>query len=269
MSALMPAVSVNGTEITSAAIAAEAQNHNAPADKPGYAWRAAARALVIRQLMLDKAAEFGFAPDPQELAPGKVETDEESLIRQVAEQEIDAEPVSDDACQAIFDKQPELFRSPDLFQPAHILFPAKPDDMAARAEAKTNADMILAKVLDNPKTFGTLAREVSACPSKENGGELGQLASGDTVPEFEEVLAILNPGEIHPEVVSTRFGFHIIRMDEKVKGDALPYDAVKPAIRQKLEQVAWIKAANTYTRDLVESAEITGIDFTTPIGDAA
>lgn len=269
MSALFPEITVNGETIPSAAIAAEAQNHNAPADKPGFAWRAAARALVIRALMMQEAAKLGLEPDPQQVTKGKVETEDESLIRQVSELEIETARVTEADCQAVYDRQPLSFHSPNLFQPAHILFPAKPEDMVARAEAKTNADMILAKVLATPKAFASLAKQVSACPSKDAGGELGQIGAGDTVPEFEAVLEILPVGDIHPEVVSTRFGFHIIRMDEKVEGAQLPFDAVKAQIMEKLEQIAWIKAASAYTKNLVDSAEIGGIDLNKPMDEAA
>ena len=78
---LFPDVVVNGETIPSAAIAAEAQNHNAPKDKPGIAWRKAAQALAIRALMLQEARTRGLEADPEELAPGRFETEDEALIR--------------------------------------------------------------------------------------------------------------------------------------------------------------------------------------------
>lgn len=263
---LFPDITVNGELIPSAAIAAEAQHHNAPSDKPGFAWRAAARALAIRALMLQQAAKLGLDPQPQPVDESNIETDEESLIRALSEMEIEPEGVTEHQCQAIYDRQPGSFRAPDLFQPAHMLFPAKPDDLAARAAAKAEAKAVLAKVQANPKTFGPLAKEVSACPSKDNCGQLGQIASGDTVPEFEAVLKTLPVGEIHDAVVDTRFGFHIIRMDEKALGEQLPYAAVKHQIMERLERVAWMKAASLYAQGLVEAADITGIDLSQKAG---
>ncbi len=80
---LFPAVVVNGFEISSDAIATEAQNHKAPKGKPGLAWRLAARALVIRELLLQEARKRDLQPQPIELEPGKIETDEEAMIREV------------------------------------------------------------------------------------------------------------------------------------------------------------------------------------------
>lgn len=269
MNPLMPAVIVNGETISSAAIAAEAQNHNAPQDKPGWAWQAAARAMVVRTLLLQEAGRLGLKADPQMLEGDKQETGDESLIRAVLEQEMDIPAVSADECQNIYDTRKEIFRSPNLFQPAHILFAVQPDDKEGREVAKKNASEFIATIQKNPKAFADIAKNNSDCPSKDAGGTLGQVGSGDTVPEFEAVLDILPAGELHPEPVESRYGVHIIRMDEKAEGQQLPFDSVKHQIMEKLEQVAWAKAAQTYTQDLVSNADVEGVDFSKPIGAAA
>jgi len=94
MKPLFPDVLVNGDLISSAAIAAEAQNHRAPRDKPGLAWRAAARALVVRKLLLQAAADKGLAPDPRQLDADKRETEEEALIRAYLDIELNPRAVS-------------------------------------------------------------------------------------------------------------------------------------------------------------------------------
>ena len=75
MKPLFPDVFVNDEIIPSAAIAAEAQNHKAPRDKPGLAWKAAARALVVRKLLLQAAAAQGLSADPRQLDADKRETE--------------------------------------------------------------------------------------------------------------------------------------------------------------------------------------------------
>ena len=62
-------VSVNGREISAAAIAAEVQNH--PSSSADEAWRAAAEALVIRQLLLDEAARLEISGDDLADAEGR------------------------------------------------------------------------------------------------------------------------------------------------------------------------------------------------------
>ena len=269
MNPLMPDVIVNGETIPSAAIAAEAQNHHAPASKPGWAWKAAARAMVIRALLLQEAGRMGLKPDPQMLDESKQETEDESLIRAVLDERLEVADVTDAECQNIYDSRTELFRAPSLFQPAHILFAAKPEDREARDVARLNATEFIATIKKNPKAFGDIAKSNSDCPSKDAGGTLGQIGSGDTVHEFEAVLNVLEAGALHPEPVETRFGVHIIRMDEKAVGDILPFEAVKPQITEKLEQVAWANAAQAFAHELVSSAEVTGISFDQSMGNAA
>ncbi len=265
MNPLMPDVTVNGELIPSAAIAAEAQNHNAPASKPGWAWKAAAKAMVIRALLLQEAGRMGLKPDPQMLDADKQETEDEALIRAVLDERLEIAEISEAACQKIYDTRREAFRAPSLFQPAHILFAAKPKDREARDIARKNAAEFIKTIQQNPKAFGDIAKSNSDCPSKDAGGTLGQIGSGDTVHEFEAVLNILEAGDLHPEPVETRFGIHIIRMDEKALGEILPFDAVKPQIKEKLEQLAWAKAAKALTEELVGKAEINGIDLNKPI----
>ncbi len=261
MKPLFPDVAVNGEPIASAVIAAEAQNHKVPAGKPGLAWRAAAKAMVVRALLLQEAKRLGIESDPQAMADDIWETAEEALIRALLEQEIEPREVSEAACKALYDNSPETFRAPDLFQPAHILFAARPDDKVARQTAKENAEAALAALAKDPKAFARIAKANSDCPSRENGGALGQVGSGDLVPEFEAVMETLPAGEVHPEAVETSFGFHVIRMDEKAEGALLPFDSVKAQIKEKLEQLAWAKAANDLTKKLVGRASIQGVDF--------
>jgi len=95
MKPLLSDVFVNGECISASTIAAEAQNHSAPKGKPGLAWRAAGRALVVRSLLLQAAARKGLHPSPAKLGRDRVETSEEALIRAYLETEIDPQEVAD------------------------------------------------------------------------------------------------------------------------------------------------------------------------------
>ena len=256
---LFPDVSVNGQEISAAAIAAEAQNHAAPKDKPGWAWRDGARALVIRELLLQEARKRDLQPQPAEVEPGKFETDEEALIRQLLDLALDPEAPAPEAVLQLYKAQPDMFRAPTLYEPSHILFAVDPADPASAEEATNKAKAALATLQENPRAFAQLAKELSDCPSKEAGGQLGQIVSGDTVPEFEAAMDAMDVGALSREPVATRYGLHILRLDAKAVGDVLPFEQVEPQITEMLEKAAWAKAANAFVAELVAKADITGI----------
>jgi peptidyl-prolyl cis-trans isomerase C len=260
-SALQPDVIVNGEVIPAAAVAAEAQNHPAPKGKPGLAWRAAARALAVRALLLQQARSLGLTPAPRALGPGRRETDEEALIRAVLAERVMPDPVDEAAVEAAYAADPGRFRGPALYEAAHILIPAAPGDAAARTAARAIARSVIDRLAADPAAFDRLAAEHSACPSRTEGGRLGQIASGDTVPEFEVALAAIPEGSIAPEPVETRYGLHVVRLDARAEGLVPPLAAVRGALRAALEKAAWTRAARAYTAALAASATLEGVDL--------
>lgn len=256
---LLPPVTVNGVTLDPGRIAAEAQNHPAPKGKPGAAWKAAARALAIRELLLQKAREAAISPEPGEIAPGQWETEDEALIRQLLDQAVIPAPRDEAALHAIYDAHPERFRAPSLFEAAHILFAAAPDDAPTREAARKAAGDVMAMLEREPRRFAELAASHSACSSKANGGVLGQLSSGDTVPEFEAALASMQEGRI--AICESRYGIHVIRLDARAMGEILPFEAVLPQLTEAHEKAAWLRASRDYVDGLVQSASISGVEL--------
>lgn len=255
-------VTVNGVTIAPEAIAAEAQNHPVPKGKPGMAWKAAARALVLREALLQEARARNIAADPIELEEGKWETEEEALIRQLLDHVIAATQTNEAELRELYESAPDRFRGPTLFEAAHILVPAAPGDAEGRAAARRRAETVLAELRRDPRRFAALAAEYSACPSRANGGMLGQLASGDTVQEFEAALSTMEEGAISPMPVESRYGFHLIRLDARVRGEVLPFSAVLPQLREAQEKAGWVRASRAYVEELAGKAVVTGIALT-------
>lgn len=258
MKPLLPPVTVNGVTIPAELIAAEAQNHPAPQGKPGHAWKAAARALALRELLLQAARADGLRPESAEIAPGQWETEEEALVRQILDARLRPDPVAEVDLRAVYDAHPDRYRAPSLYEAAHILFPAAPGDTVARAAARAEAGRLLHDLDRNPRRFADLARDHSACTSGQNGGVLGQLASGDTVPEFEAAMAAMAEGAISAPV-ETRFGVHLIRLDARARGEVLPFASVLPQLREAAEKAAWVRASRDFAAALADAATITGI----------
>jgi len=252
-------VSVNGVAVSRAAIARELQHH--PAKSPAAAWTEAARALVIRELLLQEAQRLDLAATPQDLGESKRETDEEALIRAVIEQEVKTPEPDEGACRRYHAQNNRRFRSPDIYEAAHILFAARRDDAEGYVAAQRAARDVLDEVLRDPGRFGELAESHSACPSGTQGGNLGQITTGQTTPEFEEALLQLAPGQVSPEPVATRYGFHIIRLERHHPGQSLPFEVVAERIRDYLATAVEQRALAQYISILAGRATITGVEL--------
>lgn len=260
-SALFPDLVVNGEHVPHTLVAAETQNHEAPSGKPGIAWRKAANAVAIRTLLLQEAVARGMVTERQEVGPGRFETQEEALIRGLLEAEVDVSAPDSDAIRAEWERDPSRFRAPPLWEVSHILFACDPRNTDAKNKTKARAIAATKVALEDPKNFAALAARESECGSKSSGGALGQLGPGHTVPEFEAMLRHLKAGQITPEPVLTRHGWHIIRMDAVALGAVLPFEAVCEKIADAMEKASWANEARLFVDKLVANAEITGADL--------
>ena len=252
-------ISVNGVSIAEADILAEAQNH--PAETPGEALLAAARALVVRSLLLQEAHRLGLDGSPSEDDDGRFPTPEDAAIQTLIEREVDVPTATEDECRRYFNLHPERFRSDTIHEARHILLAAPASDPDARKKAKLLAEELIVRLTDQPDDFEALARKYSDCPSWEVGGSLGQLTHGSTVPEFERALDRLEEGALSPNPVESRFGLHVVRLDRSVAGTQLPFDLVRDRIAAWLDASAWSKAVSQYVAVLAGRARIEGIDL--------
>ena len=231
------------------AIAAEMQY--APAGSRDQAYTAAARALTVRKLLEDRARVLGFLAEAETDEAVRVEA-----IETVLEAEIDVPAADEAACREWYDTHPEAIRAPDLLEASHILFAAPPDDPAARATALAEAKAALAEIEREPAKFEAIARARSACPSAANGGALGQIGRGDTVPEFETYLFALDDGELCAAPIPSRYGYHIAKLVHRAEGRPLPYSVARTFIARRIEDRRYREALSIYLRDLAVRAGI-------------
>jgi peptidyl-prolyl cis-trans isomerase C len=252
-------VSVNGVEISRARISQETQNH--PAAKPVDAWLQAARALVIRELLLQESRALGLTPEPKSDQEGRRETEDEALVRSLIEHEVKTPEPDGDVCRRYYQQNLRRFRSADLFGVSHILLAAEPGDQVTRAEARREADVLIQQLTAEPEQFAKLAKLHSACPSRDVGGNLGQIGPGQTVPEFESALAAMTAGRLHPAPVESRYGFHVVHVHRREDGRQLPFEIVHERIAGYLTERVHRTAIRQYISRLAGKAIITGIEL--------
>jgi parvulin-like peptidyl-prolyl isomerase len=138
------------------------------------------------------------------------------------------------------------FMKPGKIRARHILI-AVPENATQEqdAAARTKIEDIL-KQLNEGADFATLAKQHSDCASKQRGGDLGYFGEGDMVPEFEKAAYKLEKGDISP-IVRTKFGYHIIKLEDRLEDEPRELEEVEDKIRgflvdKDIEKKAYKKA---------------------------
>ena len=240
----------------------EMQHH--PAQKPIAAWQQAARALVIRELLLQRARQLGIEPEPLSDADGRRETDDEALMRALVEREVTVPEPDEETCRRYYEQNSARFRSPDIYEASHILFAALPKiERGLRAGARGRRGRARRPFRRARSRFAALAQAYSRLPiRRQQGGNLGQITEGQTTPEFERALIALAPGELCAEPVATRYGFHIIRLERKHEGRAAALRSRSPnALPTICAKACGDAPTAQYVARLVSAAKIEGIEL--------
>lgn len=237
-------ITVNGEPISREEIEALTPEFS-DARKPA---EAAARALVVRALLRQRAVMLEIEA-----------SDEEEAIEKLLEREVVLEPVFEEEIRRYFDGNQQKFRSGDLFEARHILFDTTGDVDLKGIVQKAEGALLLLK--NTPERFEEIAKAESRCTSANIGGSLGQLSQESVVPEFWAALTGYGKPGLLPYLVESRFGHHIIMIDHCAMGQQLPFEAVQERIRSYLTSRLEQQSYQQYIAQLVEHANITGIDL--------
>lgn len=250
-------VFVNGVEIDPEAIAREIQHH--PAPDAESAWAEAARALAVRELLLQEAARLNIAGEPDADEQGRDEAEDDALVRALLDREVMPAEPGEAECRRYYDANVQRFRTPDLFEAAHILIEPEGKDQSAWEAAEMRARTIIAEVGHDPAKFAAAARELSACASKLQDGSLGQIRRGELVPAVHSAIEALSDGETGQEPVRSRFGWHVLRLHRRIPGHTLPFEAARPKIADMLEARSWSLEAARYVAELARRGRVEGV----------
>jgi peptidyl-prolyl cis-trans isomerase C len=163
--------------------------------------------------------------------------------------------VGDDKIKAFYDENPQYFQAPEMVRASHILVTVPQDATDEVKKAKRAAiDAARARVIKG-EDFAKVAGEVSECPSKQNGGDLDFFGKGQMVPEFEKTTFAMKDGEVS-EVVTTQFGFHIIKRTGSKEAQKRTLDTMKDMIVRFLKNREVGKQVAQFVEDQKKTAKI-------------
>lgn len=253
MKTLAPGIEINGIKISIDEINAEVQYH--PAESLLSAKYEAMRALVIREMLLQRASELGLCTRDEAIK------NPDPIIDILLERELRVPEADQETCHRYFNNNKKRFFTSPLFEVSHILYMAPPDNDEARQSAHFKAKTALARLKNTPELFESIAREESACSSAKDGGRLGQISRGQTMPAFETALFTMKAGELSADPVATEVGYHIIKVHECASGQQMPFENVSDWIARNLQQQSWNRAFHQYIQLLAGRCKISGFRF--------
>ena len=219
--------------ITMTALAQEAKSRNVSATDA----EVDARVKQMRsQFPSEEEFNKALADRNMTLERLKADTRNDTMIGKMLDAEVAKEAaITDEQVKEFYDKNPDKFAQGESVRASHILIKAAESaDEATKQKARAQIDDVL-KQAKGGADFAKLAQQHSQDGSAAQGGDLGFFTRGRMVPPFEQAAFALQPGQIS-DVVTTQFGYHIIKLVEKRPPSTMPMEQVSDQIRQYLDR---------------------------------
>jgi peptidyl-prolyl cis-trans isomerase C len=213
------------------------------------------RAGAVRELLRQRAVAAGL------VAADANDRQLDEGIDMLLEREVVTPAPDEDECRRYYTQNQARFVAGELVMVRHILFAVTPG--VPLAPLRQRAEQALHELCEQPERFAERARALSNCPSgARDEGRLGQLSRGACVPEFEQAIFGTPALGVLRQLVRTRYGFHIVAIDQRIAGLTLPFAAVHQTIAAQLSVQVTRKALEQYVALLAGQADICGVELT-------
>jgi len=173
--------------------------------------------------------------------------------------------VTSDDLRTYYDQHRDQYRMPEQVEVSHILIKTPlpgPDgkvDEKGVAEARHRAEDLLQQLKSGAKLEDLAKKYSEDTGSAKQGGSLGWIGKGQTVPEFEKTAFSLSKGQMS-DLVKSSYGFHIIRVDDKQEAHVRTLDEVKPEIEPVIKHQKGQQIAQKKADALMKQARTLGLD---------
>jgi peptidyl-prolyl cis-trans isomerase C len=220
--------------------------------------------LAYTELLRQQAVKTGLLQRSKGLSAPVLNDAERKVLEDMLDVAVTSPQPTEDECLRYYTANKAQFVVGQAVHVRHILFAVTP---GVNVHALTvRAEKALIELLGKdvaPDRFGALAAELSNCPTSTQGGDLGWLQPHDCAPElanelFHQAQAGLGLG-VHPRLIHTRFGFHIIQVLATRKGKQAPYEEVRERIAAQLTLQSRAKALHQYMSLLVGQSLVEGV----------
>ena len=219
------------------------------------------RERAYAELLRQRAVAQGLlAPHDGDLAPEPSEADRQ-VLEAMVEAEVHSPEPHEDECQRYYQAHTAQLTVGQALHVRHILFAVTPGiNVQALAVHAEKALLELTHKDTPPERFAQLAGELSNCPTSTQGGDLGWIGPDDCAPELAKELFHQSHHQggigIHPMLVHSRFGFHIVDVLERRAGTVPAYAQVQERIARQLAMQSRGRALHQYMALLAGDAEL-------------
>ena len=209
--------------------------------------------LVERILFIKAAKKEGIENTP-EYKENLEKLKDELLVSLWMKAQMDNAIVSDSEAKEFYEANKDKFKKPATVHARHILVTDEESAKAVIEQMKTlKGEALKTKFIE-------LAKSKSTGPTGPKGGDLGEFAKGQMVPEFDAAVFKLKEGEITMVPVKTQFGYHVIFLEKSNPESVVPYEQVKERIIQTLKQKQFQTKLAEVAKELKSKAKINYAD---------
>lgn len=218
------------------------------------------------ELLRQHAVDLGLLTHNYTHELPKLSDSDQAVIERMIDQEVSTPAPTDEECQRYYEANKSKFVQGQSRHVRHILFAVTPgvNVHALSVRAETALLELLRKDAPSGK-FEQLAAELSNCPSAAHGGDLGWIGPEDCAPELANELFFQTDSRwgmgVHPRLVHTRYGFHIIEVLAVKKGMLPSFEELKLNIQQRLHHQSRATALRQYMSLLAGQAHVEGIEL--------
>ena len=171
---------------------------------------------------------------------------------------------SEEACRRHHAAHRSMYRTGERVRARHVLFAVTQGVNVTALRQRAEATLLDLRCQDADvadAAFARAASELSNCPSGASGGDLGWLTVDSCAPEFARELFGHSEVGVLPRLIHSRFGLHVVEVQEREPGLEQAFESVRGAVTMALRQQAYVTALRQYLSLLAGQARVEGVDL--------
>lgn len=163
------------------------------------------------------------------------------------------EDMTDKELRERYDREKERYRLPERARLREIVI-LKPETPAAEQQARQKVDQIAEQARNNAD-FALLAKTTSQAPTKDKGGDLGEVAKGELLPELDKAVFNSQSGAIIGPI-EAKTAWHILKVEQRLPSEVPAFESIKDKLRKDASEDAWQRDYKAYIERLRKDAFI-------------